>query len=168
MFTGYSTVSSVVVLWLMLGYFYFFYLIRIVAFSTRYRCLGCCTVFLQFLLLWRISLFCPLFFHSLWWSLRSQHGGQKQYRTKYRTVSTPRRRYTHPRCRTSPTTRNEKTANKTTKYVTTTKTAGKPCKNPDSDIGWKTQLSLSNRKTEVPQHQPQYDNGTDSWISGER
>jgi len=37
------------------------------------------------------------------------------------------------------------------KYVTTTKTAGKlyptiPCNNPVSDIGWKTQLSLSNRK----------------------
>jgi len=49
-------VSSVVVLWLMLGYFYFFYLIRIVVFSSRYRCLDCCTVlsgkvFLQFLLL---------------------------------------------------------------------------------------------------------------------
>ena len=36
-----------------------------------YLSLDCCTVlsgkiFLQFLLLWRISLFCPLFFHSLW------------------------------------------------------------------------------------------------------
>ena len=81
----------------------------------------------------------------------SQQGGQKQYRTKYRTVSTSRRRYTHRRCRTNPTTRNEKTADKTKKYVTTTKTAGKlyptiPCNNPDSDTGWKTQLSLSNRK----------------------
>ena len=43
MFTGYSAVSSVV-LWLMLGYFYFSYLIRIVVFSTRHRCLDCCTV----------------------------------------------------------------------------------------------------------------------------
>ena len=34
MFTGYSTVSSVVVLWLMLGYFCFSYLIRIVVFLT--------------------------------------------------------------------------------------------------------------------------------------
>jgi hypothetical protein len=55
-------------------------------------------------------------------------------------VSTPRRRYTHPRRRTSPTTRNEKTAGKTMKYITTTKTAGKfyltiPCNNPDSDTG---------------------------------
>jgi len=49
-------VSSVVVLWLMLGYVCFFYLIRIVVFSNRYRSLDCCTVFsgkvfLQFLLL---------------------------------------------------------------------------------------------------------------------
>ena len=56
MITGYSTVSSVVVLWLMLGYVYFFYLIRIVVFFNRYRSLDCCTVlsgkvFLQFLLL---------------------------------------------------------------------------------------------------------------------
>ena len=48
--------SFVVVLLLMLGYFCFTYLIRIVVFSTRYRCLDCCTVllgkvFLQFLLL---------------------------------------------------------------------------------------------------------------------
>ena len=47
----------------------------------------------------------------------SQHGGQKQYRTKYRTVSTSSRRCTHPRCRTSPTIRNEKTTGNTTKYV---------------------------------------------------
>ena len=70
MFTGYSTVSSVVVLCLMLGYVYFSYLIRIVVFFNRYRCLDCRTVlsgkfFLQFLLLWRISLFFPLFFRSL-------------------------------------------------------------------------------------------------------
>jgi len=37
-------------------------------------------------------------------------------------------------------TRNEKTTDTTTKYVTTTKTAGKlyqtiPCKNPESDTG---------------------------------
>ena len=70
MVTGYSTVSSVV-LWLMLGYVWFSYLIRIVVFFNRYRYLDCCTalsgrVFRQFLLLWRISLFCPLFFfHSL-------------------------------------------------------------------------------------------------------
>jgi len=56
MITGYSTVSSVVVLWLMLGYVYFFYLMRIVVFFNRYRSLDCCTVlsgkvFLQFLLL---------------------------------------------------------------------------------------------------------------------
>jgi len=55
-------------------------------------------------------------------------------------MSTSRRRYTHPRYRTSPTTRNEKTTDKTTKYVTTTKTAGKlhptiPCNNPESDTG---------------------------------
>ena len=67
MFTGYPTVSSVVVLWLMLEYFYFSYLIRIVVFINRYRSLDCCTVLsgkvsLQILLLWRISLFCPLFF----------------------------------------------------------------------------------------------------------
>jgi len=43
MITGYSTVSSVV-LWLMLEYVYFFYLIRIVVFFNRYRCLDCCTV----------------------------------------------------------------------------------------------------------------------------
>ena len=43
MFTGYSTVNSVV-LWLMLGYLYFVYLIRMVVFSTRYRCLDCCTL----------------------------------------------------------------------------------------------------------------------------
>jgi len=40
-------------------------------------------------------------------------------------------------------------------YSTTTKTAGKlyptiPCNNPDSDTGWKTQLSLSNRKNRRP------------------
>ena len=135
----------------------FFYLIRIVVFSTRYRCLDCCTVlsgkvFLQFLLLRRVSLFCPLFFHSLWsnlfynvdvcifsWVLTlfdtffytvfvhrvvitvRAFGFTK----KYRTVSTPRRRYTHLRCRTSSTTRNEKTADKTKKHVATTKTAGK-------------------------------------------
>jgi len=56
MIIGYSTVSSVVVLWLMLGYVYFFYLIRIVVFFNRYRSLDCCTVlsgkdFLLFLLL---------------------------------------------------------------------------------------------------------------------
>jgi len=73
------------------------------------------------------------------------------YRTEYRTVPTSRRRYTHPRCRTSPTTRNDKPKDKTTKYVTTTKTAGKlyptiPCNNPESDTGWKTQQSSSNRK----------------------
>jgi len=59
-------------------------------------------------------------------------------------VSTSRRRYTHPRCRTSPTTRNEKTADKITgektKYITTAKTAGKIyptvlCNNPESDTG---------------------------------
>jgi len=74
MFTGYSTVSSVVVLWLMMGYFYFSYLIRMVVFINRYRSLGCCTalsgkISLHFLLLWRIPLFCPLFFHSLWLDL---------------------------------------------------------------------------------------------------
>ena len=36
--------SSVVVLWLILGYVYFSVLIRIVMFSTRYRCLDCCKV----------------------------------------------------------------------------------------------------------------------------
>jgi len=66
MITGYSTVCSVVVLWLMLRYVCFLYLIRIVVFFNRYRSLDCCTVLsgkicLQFLLLWRISLFCPLF-----------------------------------------------------------------------------------------------------------
>jgi len=55
----------------MLGYVCLFYLIRIVVFFNRYRSLDCCTVlsgkvFLQFLLLWRISLFFPLFFYSLW------------------------------------------------------------------------------------------------------
>jgi len=35
MFTGYSSLSSVVVLWLMLGYFYFSYLIRMVVFFNR-------------------------------------------------------------------------------------------------------------------------------------
>jgi len=39
MFTGYSTVSSVVVLWLMLGYVYFFYLIRTVVFFNWYHSL---------------------------------------------------------------------------------------------------------------------------------
>jgi len=68
-----------------------------------------------------------------------------------KTVSTPNRRYSHPRCRTSPNTGSEKTADKTTKYVTTTKSAGKlypkiPCNDPESDTGWKTQLSLSNKK----------------------
>ena len=43
MITGYSTVSTVV-LWLMLEYFYFCYLIRIVVFIKRYRSLYCCTV----------------------------------------------------------------------------------------------------------------------------
>ena len=71
MFTGYLSVSSILVLWLMLGYFYFSYLIRIVMFFNRYRSLDCCTVlsckvFLQFLLLWRILVPHPLFFHSLW------------------------------------------------------------------------------------------------------
>jgi len=71
MFTGYSTVSSVVVLWLMLEYFYFSYLIRTVVFINRHHSLDCCRVLLgktslQILLLWRISLFCPLFFHSSW------------------------------------------------------------------------------------------------------
>jgi len=56
MITGYSNVSSVVVLWLMFGYVYFSYLIRIVVFVNRYRSLDCCTVlsgkiFLQSLLL---------------------------------------------------------------------------------------------------------------------
>ena len=44
----------------------------------------------------------------------------------------------------------KKTADKTTKYVTTTKTEGKlptiPCNNPHSDMRWKKQLSLSNIK----------------------
>jgi len=53
----------------------------------------------------------------------SHQGGQKQYRTKYWVVSTPRIRYTHLRCRTSPTTRNEKNNAQRTKYVTTSKTA---------------------------------------------
>jgi hypothetical protein len=44
MFIGYSTVSSVVVLRLMLEYFYFSYLIRIVVFIDRYRSLDCCMV----------------------------------------------------------------------------------------------------------------------------
>ena len=113
MFIGYSTVSSVVVLWLMLEYFFFPYLIRTVVFINWYRSLDCCTllsgkVFLQILLLCYnrtntflvteyfltptivmeisflgfvillvkllerltcISLFCPLFFHSLWLDL---------------------------------------------------------------------------------------------------
>ena len=38
--------SSVVVLWLMLGYFCFSYLIRIVVFFDRYRSLDCCMVLL--------------------------------------------------------------------------------------------------------------------------
>ena len=55
MFTGYSTVSSVVVLWVMLQYFCFFYLISIILFINPYRSLDCCTVlsgkvFLQILL----------------------------------------------------------------------------------------------------------------------
>jgi len=44
MFTGYSTVSSVLVLWLMLEYFCFSYLIRIVVFINRYSSVDCCTV----------------------------------------------------------------------------------------------------------------------------
>jgi len=49
-------VSSVVALWLIFGYVYFSYLIRIVVLFNRYRSLDCCTVlsgkvFLQFLLL---------------------------------------------------------------------------------------------------------------------
>ena len=44
MLTGYSTVISVVVLWLMLEYFYFSYLVRIVVFINRYCSLDCCTV----------------------------------------------------------------------------------------------------------------------------
>jgi len=45
MVTGYSTVSSVV-LWLMLGYVYFFsfYLIRMVVFFNGYHTLDCCTL----------------------------------------------------------------------------------------------------------------------------
>jgi len=68
-------------------------------------------------------------------------------------VSTSRRRYTHPGCRTSLTTRNEKTTDKKMKYLTT-KTAGKLyltilCNNPERDTSWgggdthtHTQLSL--------------------------
>jgi len=79
MFIGYSTVSSVVVLWLMLEYFYFYYLIRTVVFINRYRSLVCCTVLsgkvsLQLLLLWRISLFCLLFFLFLVVGLVLQRG----------------------------------------------------------------------------------------------
>jgi hypothetical protein len=53
-------------------------------------------------------------------------------------MSIPRRRYSHPRCRTSSTTRNEKTTDKTTKYVTATKIEGKfyptiRCNNPERD-----------------------------------
>jgi len=45
----------------------------------------------------------------------------------------------------------KKTADKTTTTTTAEKTAGNfyptiRCNNPDSDIGWKTQLPLSNRK----------------------
>jgi len=70
-FTRYWTVSSVVVLWLKLGYFYFSYLIRIFVFINRYPSLDCFTalsgkVFLQIFLLWCISLFCPLLLNSLW------------------------------------------------------------------------------------------------------
>ena len=91
----------------------------------------------------------------------------RQYRATYRTVSTSSRRYTHLRCRTSPTTRNEKT-DKTTKYVTT-KTAGilyptMPCSNTESGTGWKTHQI---EKLDVPQHQPQYDNRAHSWIHGD-
>jgi len=46
MFTRYSTVSSIVVFWLMLEYFCFSYLMRIDVFSTQYRCPDCCTVLL--------------------------------------------------------------------------------------------------------------------------
>jgi len=48
MITGYSTVIPVVVLRLMLGYFYFSYLIRVVVFSTG-------------IALWIDSLIVPLF-----------------------------------------------------------------------------------------------------------
>jgi len=40
MITGYSAVSSVVILWLMLRYVCFLYLIRMVVFFNRCRCLG--------------------------------------------------------------------------------------------------------------------------------
>jgi len=64
MLTGYFSVSSILVLCLMLGYFYFSYLIRIVMFFNRYRSLDCFAVlsgkvFLQFLLLWRSILVPP-------------------------------------------------------------------------------------------------------------
>jgi len=73
-------VSSVVVLWLMLEYFCFSYLIRIVVLINRYRSLDCCavlsgTVSLQILLLLCISLFCPLFFSFLVVGLVLQLGG---------------------------------------------------------------------------------------------
>jgi len=44
MIIRYSTVSSVFALWLLLGYVYFFYLLRMVVFFNRYRSLDCCTV----------------------------------------------------------------------------------------------------------------------------
>ena len=70
MFNGCLSVSSIVVLWLKLEYFYFSYLIRIVIFSTgialwivawycwvKFSCsFCCCDIF------WSS----PLFFHSLW------------------------------------------------------------------------------------------------------
>ena len=88
----------------------------------------------------------------------SQQGGQKQYVTKYRTVSTPRRRCTHPQ---SLTTRNENPADKTTKHVTTTKTAKK---NFTRQYRTTIQTAISGAKhnypyqigkIDVPQHQPQ-------------
>ena len=91
----------------------------------------------------------------------SQHGGQKQYRTKYRTVSTSRRRCIHPRCRTRPTTRNEKTTDKTTKYATTTKLQENFTRQYRATIQRAIPVEKHNypykikkKKIDVPQHQP--------------
>ena len=161
MITGYSTVNPVV-LWLMLGHIWFF--LFGVFFFNLYRFLDCCTVlsgkvFLQFLL-WRIS----LFFHSLWSDLFYSVDActfswmLALWDMLFCIAFVHRIVITHLRCRTSLTTRTEKTTDKTTKYVTT-KTAGIlyptiPCNNPESDTGWKTHQTEKKNKEKKPRCAP--------------
>ena len=151
----------------MLGFSYFSYLIRIVVFSTRYRCLDCCTVlsgkvfcsfcccdvfcrFVRWFFIpcgqtwwmcapspgcWHCSIVCSiLFLSTVLWSLCGLLGNKEKVHTSTKSD--------HKEWKTSGQNNKIRHNNKNCRklYLTI------PYNNPDSDIRWKTQQSLSNRK----------------------